>query len=598
MAIGNGLISFTQLRRTAEVVREERCCHDDQSEWENTFNRGLLLDIKAISDNDEVKLHLLLAVLEWQRLSMVHLNLAATFDSISEVIEKGGSDIVKKLISANYTEVEFISLVDWLVQQVGALASLAAANFGKDKRNRAIVNHTTKITIGSPAVLLDCLCLMSKEMPAGLSSSYFVVVALDDYLNYLKWNKDTVAYCCRFRAIISTSTKLKHLFHDFDKRRQEQDREEMYREIYSGSNYQRSREGSNNQRRRLVVRRENIIEDSLELLNFNSEDSLLNGIHITFAGEEGEDAGGLTKEWISLLTQQLIGKVFQRGEDGADRMELKPSCSFSDANLMGVVLGLSLLLQIVIDVSLPRFLYRHLLSRSYCCTLDDLKQIRPTFANGLAQIIDWQEAGFSENLSMYFTCTSTLGTTVQLIKDGDITPVTYSNRQMYVERVCQYVVIEQNKAQMDALKSGFDHICQDIPTLQLLSIDEFDSLIRGKEVSISLEFLKRLCKVECQVPNDDYLDQFWDVLAESKNPDILKSLLHFVTANHRVSISSEKDSIAFQIIILQGSEFINRLPTASTCTNTLFLPRYPTKDLLRSRLLIALRQGSVGFGLK
>ena len=58
---------------------------------------------------------------------------------------------------------------------------------------------------------------------------------------------------------------------------------------------------------------------------------------------------------------------------------------------------------------------------------------------------------------------------------------------------------------------------------------------------------------------------------------------------------------------LQGAEGTKRfnihkafgthlLPSAHTCFNQLDLPEYPTEDITREKLLIAIREGSEGFG--
>lgn len=41
----------------------------------------------------------------------------------------------------------------------------------------------------------------------------------------------------------------------------------------------------------------------------------------------------------------------------------------------------------------------------------------------------------------------------------------------------------------------------------------------------------------------------------------------------------------------------NRLPTAATCFNTLLLPEYDSKEVLRNRLEVAVEECE-GFGLK
>jgi E3 ubiquitin-protein ligase HUWE1 len=38
------------------------------------------------------------------------------------------------------------------------------------------------------------------------------------------------------------------------------------------------------------------------------------------------------------------------------------------------------------------------------------------------------------------------------------------------------------------------------------------------------------------------------------------------------------------------------LPTAHTCFNQLDLPEYPSEEVMREKLLIAIREGAEGFG--
>ena len=58
---------------------------------------------------------------------------------------------------------------------------------------------------------------------------------------------------------------------------------------------------------------------------------------------------------------------------------------------------------------------------------------------------------------------------------------------------------------------------------------------------------------------------------------------------------------------LQGAEGIKKfnihksfgihlLPTAHTCFNQLDLPEYPSEEIMRERLLVAIKEGSEGFG--
>jgi len=57
----------------------------------------------------------------------------------------------------------------------------------------------------------------------------------------------------------------------------------------------------------LNIRREHIFEDSYRALLNKSGDTLKYGkLNIKFSGEEGVDAGGVTREWYSALAQSIF----------------------------------------------------------------------------------------------------------------------------------------------------------------------------------------------------------------------------------------------------------------------------------------------------
>jgi len=87
-------------------------------------------------------------------------------------------------------------------------------------------------------------------------------------------------------------------------------------------------------------------------------------------------------------------------------------------------------------------------------------------------------------------------------------------------------------------------------------------------------------------------------------------LLQFVTGSSRVPMGGFAQLLGadgpskFTISLLKprtktatATALETRLPTSSTCVNTLKMPAYASKDVLRDRLLTALRFGSKGFEL-
>jgi len=85
---------------------------------------------------------------------------------------------------------------------------------------------------------------------------------------------------------------------------------------------------------------------------------------------------------------------------------------------------------------------------------------------------------------------------------------------------------------------------------------------------------------------------FWEVVHEFPL-DLKKQLLFFATGSDRAPIGGLSK---MNLIITKHGEDTNRLPTAHTCFNHLFLPPYPTKEKLKDLLEKAV-SNSTGFGL-
>jgi E3 ubiquitin-protein ligase HERC4 len=60
----------------------------------------------------------------------------------------------------------------------------------------------------------------------------------------------------------------------------------------------------------LRVRREHLVEDTLDALAAQSIGSLLRPLRVVFEGEAGIDEGGVRKEFFQLLTEQLFGAEY------------------------------------------------------------------------------------------------------------------------------------------------------------------------------------------------------------------------------------------------------------------------------------------------
>jgi E3 ubiquitin-protein ligase HUWE1 len=70
----------------------------------------------------------------------------------------------------------------------------------------------------------------------------------------------------------------------------------------------------------LQLRRHQVFEDSFHQLRLRSSEELRGRLQVNFHGEEGVDAGGLTREWYLLLSREIFNPnyaLFTAAVDGA-----------------------------------------------------------------------------------------------------------------------------------------------------------------------------------------------------------------------------------------------------------------------------------------
>ena len=97
-----------------------------------------------------------------------------------------------------------------------------------------------------------------------------------------------------------------------------------------------------------------------------------------------------------------------------------------------------------------------------------------------------------------------------------------------------------------------------------------------------------------------FLQWFWNAL-HSLTQEELALFVQFVTGTSKVPLGGFKDLMGmrgpqrFQIHIMEAKG-PDSLPMSHTCFNQLDLPKYTSEEMLRERLVLAIKECSEGFG--
>ncbi|AFZ80372.1 ubiquitin-protein ligase 1, putative [Theileria equi strain WA] len=354
---------------------------------------------------------------------------------------------------------------------------------------------------------------------------------------------------------------------------------------------------------KITVRRKHVFLDSYHQLRLRSGDEMKGKLTVSFGGEEGVDAGGLTREWFTILSKEMFNPNYGLFTREGRKQEFNHPNPLSGINpdhlnffkFIGRVIGKALYDGHHMDAYFCRSFYKHMLGRKI--TPADAESVDPQFYENLISIDKYSLKDL--DLELYFsTEIDEFGKVkvIDLIPNGRNIPVTDENKHKYIELLCRHKVTNGIKEQLDAFMAGFrELICP-----QLISIfddRELELLISGIP-TIDLQNMKQNVDYVNYTENSEQIVWFWEIL-EELDQNHLAAFLQFVTGTSRVPIGGFKNLMGMrgpQRISIHKTFGDNRLPTAHTCFNQLDLPAYPDKHMLKSKLLQAILEGKEGFG--
>eukprot|EP01017_Pseudomicrothorax_dubius_P010668 TRINITY_DN1383_c0_g1_i1.p1 TRINITY_DN1383_c0_g1~~TRINITY_DN1383_c0_g1_i1.p1 ORF type:complete len:337 (-),score=58.44 TRINITY_DN1383_c0_g1_i1:126-1136(-) len=179
---------------------------------------------------------------------------------------------------------------------------------------------------------------------------------------------------------------------------------------------------------------------------------------------------------------------------------------------------------------------------------------------------------------------------------GDKIPVTEENKLEYVFLFTDYKLNKSIEEQSQAFLRGLTALINP-HWLEMFNHEELQLLISGPKGGFDVNDFKRNVRLSGFYDLDSTIINLWAVL-DSYSKEEREDFLRFITGCPRPPISGFK-YMQPQIVIerMQISENDeNKLPTSSTCNNTLRLPPYSDALTLRTKLTYAIKSNS-GFEL-
>ncbi|XP_054565091.1 E3 ubiquitin-protein ligase SMURF2 isoform X4 [Eptesicus fuscus] len=355
---------------------------------------------------------------------------------------------------------------------------------------------------------------------------------------------------------------------------------------------------------RIEVSREEIFEESYRQVMKMRPKDLWKRLMIKFRGEEGLDYGGVAREWLYLLSHEMLNPyygLFQYSRDDIYTLQINPDSAVNPEHLsyfhfVGRIMGMAVFHGHYIDGGFTLPFYKQLLGKSI--TLDDMELVDPDLHNSLVWILENDITGVLDHT--FCVEHNAYGEIIQheLKPNGKSIPVTEENKKEYVRLYVNWRFLRGIEAQFLALQKGFNEV---IPQHLLKTFDEKElELIICGLGKIDVNDWKVNTRLKHCTPDSNVVKWFWKAV-EFFDEEQRARLLQFVTGSSRVPLQGFK---ALQgaagprlFTIHQIDACTNNLPKAHTCFNRIDIPPYESYEKLYEKLLTAIEE-TCGFAVE
>ena len=212
---------------------------------------------------------------------------------------------------------------------------------------------------------------------------------------------------------------------------------------------------------RLSIRRTYIFEDSFHQLNIRAGDELRGKLSIAFQGEEGIDAGGVTREWYQILAREIFKPGYALFTPSADGMAFQPNPTshivrdhLNYFRFCGRIIGKAIADGQLLDAHFTRSFYKHILG--VAVSTKDMESIDLQYYKSLCELLkhpvevlclDLTFSALQEEFGVYKT--------VDFIPNGRNIAVTDDSKEEYVRLATQHRMTDGIKKQTEAFLQGF-----------------------------------------------------------------------------------------------------------------------------------------------
>lgn len=359
----------------------------------------------------------------------------------------------------------------------------------------------------------------------------------------------------------------------------------------------------------IVVRRDQVFQDSYLQFVSLSDDDLRNPLSVHFVGEVGRDDGGVTRDWYSVLAKEIFNPqyaLFTHSAVDDYTFQINPNSGVNQDHLdffrfIGTIVGKALYDGCLFDAHFTRLVYKRILEKPV--TYHDMASVDVQFYKSLCWLLENKLEGMDLGLT-FSVDTDNFGAyeEIELKKGGKELVVTEQNKREYVDLLASWRLRESVEMQFQALRAGLSRVVDPV-LLQHFDEAELEWLIGGLPTIDAADWRKNTVYKAgySDSPDCRVIRSFWE-LVETWDQEMRARLLQFVTGTSKVpypeGFKGLRGSEGLRMFhIVRVSDF-TRLPQAHTCFNELILPDYDSKEELHKNLITAIFETGNQFQLR
>ena len=302
---------------------------------------------------------------------------------------------------------------------------------------------------------------------------------------------------------------------------------------------------------------------------------------VSFVNEHVSDAGGGFRETVSNISDDLnstrtplfipVPNASSEVGDMRDAWMPSPGCTnYAQYEFVGRLAAAAIQCDENVVLQFPPFVWKKIAH----FPVDEAEYIRciDMYLSSYNAMLTMDDETFDFSFDeLTFSTALSDGSSRELMAGGATTLVTTANREEFVEKVIE-ARLHEIDLQCEAIRRGMLSACIPSQLMGLWTVEEFQTRVSGSP-EVPVDKMKAQTRFSGEGPKE----MFWELMEKFSHEE-RGLVLKFATGRIRLPVKLQ--------ISFNGSDD-ERCPTAATCSQAMYMPRYTTIEIMERQVRFA-----------